>query len=274
MSLAAPQWEESRGAWLVYLVPLLAFTIAFPHLLSRIWKTSTLPTSPLRDRLTELTRRMGVRCRDFRIWQTDRQVLNAAVAGLLPSVRTIFMTDALLLYLRDDEMEAVIAHELGHVRAATCCCVCCCWDCRCGFSANLQAFSPQVSELATAWQSGLASELSAGQIPDRGRYHAGLRRPRPGTLFAAAGTRRGPVRVRRGTGRDVHRDDRSAVLSLQRSTPTGHVAASQHRGSRPPPAASAARSAASPTCFAGAWHGSTARSCVLWILTPLVATIV
>ena len=99
-----------------YLVPLGALTIAFPHLLSRIWKTSTLPDSPLRARLTSLTSRMGVRCRDFKIWQTDRQVLNAAVAGLLPSVRYVFVTDALLLYLRDDEMEAVIAHELGHVR--------------------------------------------------------------------------------------------------------------------------------------------------------------
>ncbi len=160
MSLAAPQWEESRGAWIVYLVPLLALTIAFPHLLSRIWKTAPLPTSPLRDRLADLTRRMGVRCQDFRIWHTNRQVLNAAVAGLLPSVRTIFMTDALLLYLRDEEMEAVIAHELGHVRRRHLLLRMLLLGLPLWILGNFQAFSPQVCELATAWQSGLASELS------------------------------------------------------------------------------------------------------------------
>ena len=44
-----PGWEQSRGAWLVYLVPLAALMIAFPHILSRIWNTSTLPDGPLRD---------------------------------------------------------------------------------------------------------------------------------------------------------------------------------------------------------------------------------
>ncbi len=160
-SLVAPQWEQSGGAWLVYLVPLSALTIAFPHILSRIWKTSLLPAGPLRTRLTSLTRRMGVRCRDFKIWQTDRQVLNAAVAGLLPSVRYIFITDALLLYLRDDEMEAVIAHELGHVRRRHLLLRLLLLGLPLWIAANFQAISPQVTELVTAWRSGLTGSLGS-----------------------------------------------------------------------------------------------------------------
>jgi Zn-dependent protease with chaperone function len=158
-SLVAPQWEQSGGAWLVYLVPLSALTIAFPCILSRIWKTSTLPDSPLRTRLTGLTRRTGVRCRDFKIWQTDRQVLNAAVAGLLPSVRYIFMTDALLLHLRDDEMEAVIAHELGHVSRRHLVLRLLLLGLPLWIAANFQAFSPQVTELVNAWRSGFTVNL-------------------------------------------------------------------------------------------------------------------
>ncbi len=91
----APNWQESSFGWLLYLLPLTAVTLAFPLLLSRIWRTSPLPASPLRAQLEALTRRVGVPTRDFKIWQTDRQLLNAAVSGLLPAVRYVFLTDAL-----------------------------------------------------------------------------------------------------------------------------------------------------------------------------------
>ena len=101
---------------------------------------------------------MGVRCRDFKIWQTDRQVLNAAVAGLLPSMRYVFVTDALLLYLRDDEMEAVIAHELGHVRRRHLLLRLLLLSLPLWIAANFQAFSPQVTDWVTAWRSGFTGD--------------------------------------------------------------------------------------------------------------------
>jgi len=42
--------------------------------------------------------------------------MNAAVAGLFSRIRFIFLSDALLTHLRDDELDAVLLHELGHVR--------------------------------------------------------------------------------------------------------------------------------------------------------------
>jgi STE24 endopeptidase len=43
-------------------------------------------------------------------------VVNAAVAGLVRRLRYVFLTDALLLRLREEEIEAVFGHEVGHVR--------------------------------------------------------------------------------------------------------------------------------------------------------------
>ncbi len=111
-----PAWQEGEYAWLVYLVPLAGVTLVFPQLLSRIWQTTPLPAGPLRGRLEQLATRLRVGVSQFRIWQTDGQLLNAAVTGFLPALRCVFLTDGLLHRLRDDEVEAIVAHELGHVR--------------------------------------------------------------------------------------------------------------------------------------------------------------
>jgi hypothetical protein len=43
-------------------------------------------------------------------------VVNAAVAGLMRRRRYVFLTDGLLARLSDEQVEAVFAHEMGHVR--------------------------------------------------------------------------------------------------------------------------------------------------------------
>ncbi len=116
VSLIRPGWPESEFGWLLYLVPIVGVTLVFPLLLSRIWRTEPLPHGALRTQLTQLTDRVGVRTRDFRIWQTNGQMLNAAVTGLFPSLRYVFITDGLLALLHDNETESVVAHELGHIR--------------------------------------------------------------------------------------------------------------------------------------------------------------
>ncbi len=116
VTLVAPDWRENPFGWLLYLLPLAAVTLLFPQLLSRIWHTTPLPAGALRSRLEQLSRRISVRTRDFKIWQTRGQLLNAAVTGLIPSLRYVFLTDALLAQLREEEVESVVSHELGHIR--------------------------------------------------------------------------------------------------------------------------------------------------------------
>ncbi len=92
----------------------LVFMIA-PEVLRRVLQTSPLPDSPLRRRLEALCRRSGMRYRDILLWHTQFNMGNAAVMGVLPPVRYILLSDVLLETMTDDQIEAVFAHEVGHV---------------------------------------------------------------------------------------------------------------------------------------------------------------
>lgn len=94
---------------------LLVFIFA-PEILKRVLHTEPLPPGPLRRRLENLAARNGVRCRDVLLWRTHYYMGNALVMGLFPQVRYILLSDLLLETMTDAEIEAVFAHELGHVR--------------------------------------------------------------------------------------------------------------------------------------------------------------
>ena len=97
----------------VVLVGVLIFS---PLLLRGIWRTSPLPDGPLRDRLEEFCRRTGFRCNDILIWHTHRHLANAGVVGPTPLLRYVMLTDSLLHNCAAEEVEAIFAHEVGHVR--------------------------------------------------------------------------------------------------------------------------------------------------------------
>jgi STE24 endopeptidase len=94
---------------------ILAFTIT-PPLMVRVWRTVTLGSGALRSGLESMCARHGVRCRDIRVWQTDGAMLNGAVMGLFAPVRYILLTDALLESLPEEQVEAVAAHEIAHIK--------------------------------------------------------------------------------------------------------------------------------------------------------------
>jgi Zn-dependent protease with chaperone function len=70
----------------------------------------------VRDRLAAAGRRLGVRYADILHWDTRGSVANAMVAGVVPWVRYVLLSDRLLAELTPDEVEAVFGHEAGHVR--------------------------------------------------------------------------------------------------------------------------------------------------------------
>jgi STE24 endopeptidase len=56
-----------------------------------------------------------MRYRDILLWNTNNNVCNAGVMGLISPVRYILLSDALLQTMTDQQIEAVFAHEMGHV---------------------------------------------------------------------------------------------------------------------------------------------------------------
>lgn len=116
VELLAPGMVESGRDALIFIPALAMLFLLFPVLLRYLWQTRPLPPGPLRTRLEEAARRCGFRARDILVWQTDGMIVNAAVAGLARPLRYVFLTDALLLLLDEEEIEAVFGHEVGHVR--------------------------------------------------------------------------------------------------------------------------------------------------------------
>jgi STE24 endopeptidase len=86
-----------------------------PEILRRVLHTEPLGDSPLRRRLDALCQRTGIRYRDVLLWKTDHNMGNAAVMGFFPRLRYILLSDLLLERMPDDEIEAVFAHEVGHI---------------------------------------------------------------------------------------------------------------------------------------------------------------
>ncbi|GAB4387093.1 MAG: hypothetical protein Kow0022_18180 [Phycisphaerales bacterium] len=98
------------------VIGLIAVFALIPPVLVRIWDTVPLRSGPLRDRLDALARGHGVGVRDFLVWRTSGLMLNGAAIGLIRPLRYVVLTDGLLDRLGADEVEAVAAHEIGHIR--------------------------------------------------------------------------------------------------------------------------------------------------------------
>ncbi len=101
------------------ILPVIVSVYIFaPLLMQLLWKTERLAmNSVLKEKLDRLTKQSGIKYREIVVWKTGSLLIaNAAVAGTFPWNRRIFLTDALLEYFTDEEIETVVAHELGHIR--------------------------------------------------------------------------------------------------------------------------------------------------------------
>ena len=90
-----------------------------PMVIRYVWSTEPMPPGSVRDRLMAMCQLHRVGVRDVLLWRTAESgggMINAAVMGLIAPLRYILLTDALLDQVREEHVEAVMAHELAHVR--------------------------------------------------------------------------------------------------------------------------------------------------------------
>lgn len=100
---------------IVFIGSVGVFLLA-PLIIRHVWDTVPLPAGELRDRLQAMCRQHRVGVRELLLWRTFGGMINAAVMGVFAPVRYILLTDALLEMVRREQVEAVMAHELAHVR--------------------------------------------------------------------------------------------------------------------------------------------------------------
>jgi Zn-dependent protease with chaperone function len=102
------------GYFLTFL--LIAACLA-PVLIRRFWRCRPLEDGEHRRRITELCHRSGVTYADIVYWPIfGGRMITAGVMGLVGRFRYILVTKALLYMLTPDEIDQVIAHEIGHVK--------------------------------------------------------------------------------------------------------------------------------------------------------------
>ena len=117
----APDWllgqdlipYGSAGLQIAGVLVLLAF---LPLALRYLWDTIPLGPGVLRDDLLAMCARHRVRVRGILVWRTHGAMVNGAVVGFVPRLRYIILTDTLLESLPREQVEAVAAHEIAHVR--------------------------------------------------------------------------------------------------------------------------------------------------------------
>lgn len=100
-----------------FLIFLFLVAITGPALIQKFWKCTPLEPGPARARIEMLCRVAGVGYAQILRWPIfGGKMITAAVMGLIRRFRYILVTDAMLYYLSPAEVDAVISHEIGHVK--------------------------------------------------------------------------------------------------------------------------------------------------------------
>lgn len=106
-------WLIAWGAFIILFILLaqIAPVVLFPI----FYKFEPLDNEDLKQRLVRLSERAGTRVRGVYKWKLSEKSkkANAALTGL-GATRRIILADTLLDNYSADEIEAVLAHELGH----------------------------------------------------------------------------------------------------------------------------------------------------------------
>jgi len=109
--------EQEYAQWTLAGVLALTIYVFAPFGLRLIWRTTKLPVGDLRSRLEDLCQRARLRFREILVWHTGGgRIANAGITGIIGRFRFVLLTDVLLVNLSPEEIEAVFAHEVGHVR--------------------------------------------------------------------------------------------------------------------------------------------------------------
>jgi Zn-dependent protease with chaperone function len=103
---------------MIYFCTFLALVaVAGPVMIKTFWRCTPLEPSPQRARIEHLCQRAGMVYADILSWPLfGGKMVTAGVMGLIRRFRYILVTPSLLSLLAPEEIDAVIAHEIGHIK--------------------------------------------------------------------------------------------------------------------------------------------------------------
>lgn len=108
--------HSETGEYTSFLLFLLLIVILFPPIVRRLWNCTPFPEGPLLDHLQAFFKKQNFSAKIF-LWPLfEGRVITAGVMGIIPGLRYVMITPALLEHLTLDELDSVMAHEIGHIR--------------------------------------------------------------------------------------------------------------------------------------------------------------
>ncbi len=110
--LATPAGELAYFLFFLFLVAVIG-----PVLIQRFWRCTPLEDGYYLRRIAALCHRAGLRYNRILYWPIfGGRMITAGVMGLVGRFRYILVTRSLLQYLTPEQIDHVIAHEIGHVK--------------------------------------------------------------------------------------------------------------------------------------------------------------
>ncbi len=105
------------GQAIYFLFFLITAAITGPLLIQKFWGCTPLDQGVHRTQIEDFCKKAQLEYSDILKWPLfGGQMITAGVMGLVRKFRFILVTPALLRFLDSKELDAVIAHEIGHVK--------------------------------------------------------------------------------------------------------------------------------------------------------------
>ena len=95
------------------------FTLALvgPAIVQKVWRCKPLENGYFRLRIENLCKKADLEFNNILYWPLfGGRIITAGVMGIVKKTRYLLVTHAMLRFLSPEEIDAVIAHEIGHVK--------------------------------------------------------------------------------------------------------------------------------------------------------------
>ena len=107
----------TEGQIAYFLVFLVAVAVIGPLIIQKFWRCQPLESGYVRSRIEDLCRQADMEYANILYWPIfGGRMITAGVMGLIKNFRYILVTGALIRFLEPEEIDAVIAHEIGHIK--------------------------------------------------------------------------------------------------------------------------------------------------------------
>ncbi len=110
-------FESEVGQFIFLTLFMILLVLFLPPFIKYWWGCSSLPQTEKKESIVNFFQKLGFKYRDILRWPIlEGRMITAGVMGLLPKFRYILITDSLLNILSEEELKAVMAHEMGHIK--------------------------------------------------------------------------------------------------------------------------------------------------------------